>query len=322
MIGAQGSAYLEPEKWMFGLGYRYQYSHRHFVGRREQEDRGHENSEVKNYLHLFDLSMTYGLSEQTTLTLSVPYQIADRTQQNGDFPDDPRRNTHANGFGDVSLIARRWMFDVKENVDQNIALGFGFKMPTGDPSTEDSRKVLNEDTGEPEIIVQTNDQSIQPGDGGIGFSVELQAFKRFGQFTPYAQGSYLFNPEEDNGVLTGRSRAGEEIMSVPDQYILRAGSMFVVPSIEKFSFGLGGRMEGIPTGDVFGGSDGFRRPGYAISVEPQLIFVPDAKNVFSLSVPIALIRNRQQSKSDDTNERHGDAAFADWILLLSWTHKF
>ena len=36
--------------------------------------------------------------------------------------------------------------------------------------------------------VRTNEQSIQPGDGGFGFIVDQIAFKKMGLFTPYATG--------------------------------------------------------------------------------------------------------------------------------------
>jgi hypothetical protein len=77
----------------------------------------------------------------------------------------------------------------------------------------------------------------------------------------------------------------------------------------------------VPVRDLIGADDGFRRPGFAISVEPQIVFMHGA-DVFSMSVPIALYRNRQRSVPDQQNGTHGDAAFADWLLLLSWAHPF
>ena len=81
---------------------------------------------------------------------------------------------------------------------------------------------------------------------------------------------------------------------------------------------VGGRIEGVPVRDVIGGSDGFRRPGYAISVEPGVAYWA-GRHLISLAVPIALYRNRTQSVPDEERNGHGDAAFADWILLLGWT---
>jgi hypothetical protein len=75
--------------------------------------------------------------------------------------------------------------------------------------------------------------------------------------------------------------------------------------------------------DVFGGSDGFRRPGNAISVEPSIAYY-QGRSIFSIAVPIAVSRNRTRSVSDKETSptAHGDAAFADWILLAGWTFTF
>ena len=80
-------------------------------------------------------------------------------------------------------------------------------------------------------------------------------------------------------------------------------------------------MEGVPVRDAFGKSDGFRRPGYSISVEPSLIY-NRGLYTFTASVPWAVERNRKISVSDMMNHTHGDAAFADYLLLLSVSKHF
>ena len=85
--------------------------------------------------------------------------------------------------------------------------------------------------------------------------------------------------------------------------------------------GLGGRIEGVPVRDLIGKSDGFRRPGYAVSVEPSLSFSRGA-HTFSLAVPVAVYRNRQRSVADLISGGAGDAAFADYIILVGYWRKF
>lgn len=74
----------------------------------------------------------------------------------------------------------------------------------------------------------------------------------------------------------------------------------------------------IPVRDLVGESDGFRRPGYVISVEPGISYMKG--NVTgTLYFPIALIRNLTQSLTDIENstpekEVHGNAAFADYLI--------
>ena len=82
-----------------------------------------------------------------------------------------------------------------------------------------------------------------------------------------------------------------------------------------------GRMEGVPVRDIFGGSDGFRRPGYAVSIEPGLLFAVKDYTV-SVSVPVALQRNRLRSTSDIKDNTWGDAAFADYLWQFGISKRF
>ncbi len=80
-------------------------------------------------------------------------------------------------------------------------------------------------------------------------------------------------------------------------------------------------MEGVPVRDVFGGSDGFRRPGYGISVDPGILYA-HGLYTFSANVPWAVERNRKRSVADYQNHTHGDAAFADYALIFSLSRRF
>lgn len=320
MTGAQGSPYLTEDQWQFGLTYKFQWSDRHFTGSHEDKEREDEHSQVKNRIQIFDFSLTYALSKRWTMSASLPYQILERSQLNRDFDD--RVHTQARGIGDLVIIWRRWMLDPETNPDQNISLGIGPKFPTGEDNAQDAFLTADED-GDPLYVIRNVDQSIQPGDGGFGFVVDISAFKQIGMFTPYFSGSYLFNPEGKSHVKTFRSRSSEAEMSIADQYVVRAGS-FVSTPIDNLAFGLGGRVDTIPHHDVLGGSAGFRRPGSAISIEPQLVYSL-GRDTFSVSMPWAIYRNRRVSVPDERDaddSRHGDAAFADWVLFLGWTRRF
>jgi hypothetical protein len=318
VIGVPGSGYIPEGHWQTNLGFRYLYSDRHFVGDDEQEQREEEGSQVKNTVYTFDLGLTYGITDRTSISVSLPYQIADRSQLISGL--EPERNvTSARGIGDLIITGRRWMIDPACNPSGNFQLGLGVKLPIGQPNASDTFKFVN-DQGEPDREQRTVDQSIQPGDGGFGFTTELSAFQKIGgQFGLYGNGTYLFNPMETNGVDTFRGRDNESIMSIPDSYMARLGVQW--SPIEHYTFGLGGRIEGVPAEDIIGGSDGFRRPGYAISVEPSVSYW-SGRGIFSVAVPIAAYRNRTKSVPDEENGRHGDAAFADWILLVGWSFTF
>jgi hypothetical protein len=227
--------------------------------------------------------------------------------------------SHGIGVGDISVGGRIWLLNParEDRPRQNIAFGLSVKLPTG---SEGVRDTVDSATG-PRVVVV--DQSIQLGDGGWGLSLSTDMYKRLGKVTAYGSGIYLFNPRNTNGVQTGRGRASEAIMSVADQYLGRAGIIFGVPKVRGLTASVGGRIEGVPVRDAFGKSDGFRRPGYALSFEPGVNYIMHGgRDVWSLTVPIAVQRNRRRSVSDIRDNRHGDAAFADYVIIAGYSRRF
>jgi hypothetical protein len=111
-------------------------------------------------------------------------------------------------------------------------------------------------------------------------------------------------------------------LSVADQYLFRLGGLY---SAERMRISLGARVEGIPVEDIIGKTDGFRRPGYILSAEPAFFYFNGAHSV-GLNFPIALVRNRTRNVVDKTQGNdpvtgkpiNGDAAFADWLLSVSY----
>lgn len=325
MLGALDPALASDQKWQISLSWRYQKSDRHFRGTHEEENRTAEGSEVINTIHLAEIGLRYNFDPQTSLSVSVPYLMAERSSP---IRDDnrvviDRSVANSRGLSDITVVGRRLLWDpTAPGRRGNLSLGLGVKLPTGDPSTEDTRERLID--GERVLSVETNDQSVQPGDGGFGAIVDVGGYRLLdpeGRFAGYLSGAYLINPEGTNGVHTFRRAEGEKIMSIADQYVFRIGAIAAPESWKGWSFGLGGRIEGVPVHDLIGSSEGFRRPGYAVSVEPSIGWTKGLHTV-SLAVPIAVQRNRQRSVPDLARGSHGDAAFADWVVLLGYWRRF
>ncbi len=86
--------------------------------------------------------------------------------------------------------------------------------------------------------------------------------------------------------------------------------------------GLIAGIEGVPVYDAIGGSLGFRQPGYTVSIEPGISW-SGPKNSFSLLAPVAVYRIRERSTPEILLGRPGgDASFADFSILASFTHRF
>jgi hypothetical protein len=108
---------------------------------------------------------------------------------------------------------------------------------------------------------------------------------------------------------------------VPDQYLFRGGFAYAVPKFRGIALSIAGRDEGVPARDLIGREDGFRRPGYAVSVEPGIEF-SRGRNLWSFSYAIAVRRDRTRSVQDVAAGTHGDAAFADGVMLLGYSRTF
>ncbi len=305
---------LNQGEWNVSANYRYFKSFRHFGGTEEHPNRVEQGTEVINYQHGLDINISYAFSERLYGIVSLPFQYNERSSLYEHNRID-RYTTYSKGFGDMRIGAGYWLLSGEKAKKGNTAIGLGVKFPTGDYAAT-STFYRGEEATPTEMTV---DQSIQLGDGGTGLIVDFQGLWNVGgTFFWYYDGFYMFNPRETNGTVTNRRRENEAIMSVPDQFAMRTGIFKSFEKVHGLGASLGGRIEGIPVRDVFGGSEGFRRPGYIISVEPGISYM--LGNVTgTLNVPIALLRNRTQSVTDIENSTpddvvHGDAAFADYLI--------
>jgi hypothetical protein len=322
-FGVQGTGYPAAGEWSVSLGWRYQESDRHFVGDDYQEIRDELGNQVINHVNLADLTVRYQATKRIELSLGVPYFMGTRSQslrQQG--VELERYQTAARGVGDIFFTTRRWMFDPDTHPGRNLQLGVGVKIPTGQNNVTDTFRVLSGTTVTNQI--RTVDQSIQPGDGGFGILVDVSTFSALagGKVSVYGGGAYLATPGEKSNVQTYRSAVGEEVMSIADQFLARGGVALPIPKRANMSFSGGLRVEGVPVRDIIGGDTGFRRPGVAVSIEPAINVVVKGKHSATLAVPIAIYRNRFQSVPDKARGAHGDAAFADYLILAGYSRRF
>jgi hypothetical protein len=314
--------------WSISTGYRYQHSFRHFVGTTEQTQREAQQTQVVNYLNLFDVAITYDFNPRWSMTLSMPIMNATRTYDHQLFqnvlhiPNAPDQVSHSNGIGDIGVSAQFWLLRPPAEHGHNIAFSFGAVLPTGDSQIKDTVNTVN---GPQRIYV---DQSIQLGMGGYGFTVGTEAYQRVKPVILYASGTYMFTPQEQNGTPNA-SLAGVKFppnplaanMSIPDQYLADGGISYPLPKIRGLAAKFGMRYEGVKVRDFIGGSLGFRRPGYALSAEPGAQY-QHGKTTWSLNIPVAVQRNRKRSVPDLMQGKAGDAAFADYLILLGYSRSF
>jgi hypothetical protein len=330
---------LSKGDFQVGMNYRYFHSWRHFVGTEEQKQRQVLGNAVNIYSHAVDLNLSYGVTNRLQLNVTIPYVHNERSQTltlNKDTATKAltRYSLFAQGLADVRFGFNYWVTDPAKAHNGNMMIGFGLKLATGKHNTTDD--ALQKDGTTKSAV---NDQAIQPGDGGVGFSLEFQGFtKIYKGISGFANGYYLFSPKESNGTYKSAAKAGlagYNLYACPDQYFIRAGFMTSVLKTKNLTFSLAGRMEGIPAYDVIGGQVAYRRPGYVVAVESGVSY-HTGQHSFSLFVPYNFIKNRIQSAADIADQNlqnskisdpkklvyvQGDAAFADYSISLGYSYR-
>lgn len=315
--------------WQFSLNYRYFRSYKHFRGKHEETERVENGTEVINNDNSINLGINYSFNSRWSATVAVPFVYIDRSslyEHSGN--DGGRFHTQSKGLGDMRATV--YYNTSPGDHKRHFIVGLGFKAPTGNYNYKD---YFHKPGG---LTLLPVDQSIQPGDGGWGVITELDVTRTIaGNFSAYVNAMYMFNPRNTNGVLRRSTPytiplTGEEIplsneLSVSDQYLWRLGGTFATDGIQA---SLGVRMEGIPSEDLIGKTDGFRRPGYIISAEPSVFYLTGAHS-FGINFPIAVVRNRTRNIIDKTQGINpntgkasiGDAAFADWLLSFTYVYR-
>ena len=314
-LGAEGISYLEADHWQATVSYRYLRSEHIFIGDSGQTQIAATGQNTITDIHSFDVGLTYALTKRFSVTLNLPFTAAARS---GIDADQLRHSMHAGGLGDLRLVGNVWLLDPAKKPKGNVLVSLGFKAPTGDYGATD----LFYRTNGP--VLRPVDISIQPGDGGWGIVLQMEAFREIAtDLYAYTAGFYLVNPRVKNGTETLRSTPGNIVInSVPDQYLGRVGLAYVLWPQKGLSFSLGARIDGIPTRDLIGGGDdGFRRPGFSIDIEPGLS-ISRGEYTFTLSGPVALVRHEERSIRDLQAGTRSAGGFADFLIFASVSRRF
>src|SRR6266480_1007510 len=88
------------------------------------------------------------------------------------------------------------------------------------------------------------------------------------------------------------------------------------------SLSLGGRIDGIPQGDLVGGRDNsFRRPGYSLYLDPGIALRRGDEEV-TLSVPVRVHQDFQRSSIDQQRSFTGGGDLAEYLIFVGYTHRF
>jgi hypothetical protein len=305
--------YLEAGDWQLLGFYRGYTSTEHFRGTEPFPDL--DPNGPHNVQELFATDLTYAASTRWNLSLQVPLYFNDFDVKRVP-PEGGERvwvPIGANGLGDVSVRARYWLFDPNGTggVGHNIGISLGVKLPTG-------KKDRTDDYFGRQVPV---DVSIQTGDGAWGGLATLYAFQNVGRGTLFATGTYLFVPANTTGVPTFfgslNNPQNSTHNSAADQFSAQLGGSVTIRDgwpIPSLAY----RFEGVPIDDLFGASDGFRRPGLIGFFEPGLSLVLGRHLV---TVNLA-IRSYVNIKDSPTSTRVEDATVPKYVVTAGYSVRF
>jgi hypothetical protein len=328
-LGVQGNSILLAGHWELNADYRWLRSRDSdfFVGTAQTpappalQPPGGEGIRID--VHSVSLGLTYALTDQIRLNAAVPFQTGSvSTIQE----DSQRHDQRVTGFGDLFVSGNAWLRNPRSGPTGNVMLGLGIKVPTG--SHLDSITFFTKTGSERRVA----DPSVQTGDGGWGFLMQVQGFQQvFPAVLAYLSGSYLLNPKVSTEATIGRiglpgDTTGNTVpyhLSVPDAFSLRGGVSYAVAPLWGLSTSLGVRLDGVPVEDFVNGSDdvNFRRPGYSIFLDPGFD-ISRGSNTFTLNLPVRLDADRRANVYDRLTNFQGGGNLAKWQVLASYTHRF
>lgn len=313
--------FLQPGHFQLTIGERHQYSFQHFVGDVYQEYRAQLHNQVQNRINIVTADLMYQWTPRISFEINTPFLFASRKTQNSPI------KYQASGIGDTILAANTWIWNPTKTHRGNASVGIGLLMPTGNDDVQNTVNSNTTGVGPAVEVTAPVDYSIQPGNGGYGMVMQWQGFRTVGDHLIfYTDGDYIASQGDTNGVAKGAklnpATPLTNYVARADQYLLEAGVSVPIQQVRGLAVVFGPRWEGVPARNLFPNSnDGFRRPGFAVSAGPGVQY-GRGSNILTASVFKAIHRDRTTSVPDEVYGTHGDAAFAQYVWLASYTHRF
>lgn len=314
IFGTTGSLDSDVGSWTITFNGRSSIADQHYRGSVYQAEREHEQTYVVNRQNSVTATVGYQLTPRVSLMAGIPF-----IESSWGIPSprsggpEARANENARGLGDVTTLARVALFNPSTSTRSwNIIVGGGVKFPTGNNEATD---IFPDGNGN-NNVERYVDISVHPGDGGWGAIMDFQAYKQFGRVTTFGGGTWLANPRDTGTASRGNMVSNptpSNINTVSDQFVFRAGGS--VPITNTVTAALAWRVEGVPRYDLFGHSNGFRRPGVTMYWEPG-VTVMQGRHAVSFNLPVGYYFNRW---SNPNTASAGDSTFPEYVSIVTYS---
>jgi hypothetical protein len=288
MSGGLLGPYLEKGEWQIQGSFNRYTSSEPFTDSEIQHGTIDAGMNPKTGGTSLNFQGAYALTRKLNLTADVPIIL----QSYWNYPlGGVRREMKTKGLGDIVLGGRLWLLKTEKNSKQNLAVQFALRLPTGDSNYQ----VMYPNGTGGDIRKRAAKSDVQPGSGSFGLRMTVQGFRRFKHFSVYGNALYLFSLKERNDTYSIMSTlnpggpsavpAFKRYNAAPDSYLYNAGLSAPIPRLKGFSVSLGGQMAGVPAFNVLTGDEGYRQPGYIVTLNPGLSFNTKPATYF-ISVPV------------------------------------
>jgi hypothetical protein len=313
MFGTTGTLDQEVGTWALTFTGRSSTADIHYRGTERQRQRETEHTYVVNRQNSMTATIGYQLTPRISLNTGIPFVEASwgiPSPRTGG--ERARANENARGIGDITTLARVAVFAPSMHRTWNVFVGGGVKLPTGNNEASDVFPDANGANNAARYV----DISVHPGDGGWGGIFDVQGYKAMGRFMTFGSGTWLASPKNTGTASRGNlvtNTTPTNLNTVSDQFVFRAGTSFAVT--RQIALSLAWRAEGVPRYDLFGRSDGFRRPGVTMYWEPG-VTVSTGRHTVSFNLPVGYYFNRFPNPYTGNA---GDSTFPEYVSIATYS---
>jgi hypothetical protein len=310
-VGGSTRPQLRAHEWQIDFAYRRLAADQWYVGTNVNESAAPFGHTLYVNINSIAVTANYGITDRFSTSMTFPFSYGTHSRY---YQDNVRHEVQASGIGDLSLVGTYWLWEPKRPTKGNVSIGLGVKSLSGDNAVSDNWYFKDGSAGKNPV-----DQSIQLGDGGWGILFQTQMYRRvYKSLYAFGQGWYLMTPKETTNVISPYPGVH---LSVPDIYSIRAGGVSSIKGVRGLSANLGTRIDGIPVSDLVGGSNGFRRPGYSLYLDPGVSYVY-GRNSFTFNIPVMVYRDFMRSNVDVQLGRSGGGDLAKYLIIAQYSIRF
>ena len=310
-VGGSTRPQLAAHEWQIDFAYRRLSADQWYVGTNVNESAAPFGHTLYVNINSIAVTANYGITDRISTSMTFPFSSGTHSRY---YQDNNRHAVQSSGIGDLSVVGTYWFWDPKRPAKGNVSLGLGVKSLSGDNAVSANWYFQDATVGQRPV-----DQSIQLGDGGWGVIFQTQMYRRaYKSLYAFGQGWFLMTPKDTTKVISPYPGVP---LSVPDIYSIRVGGASDIKGVPGLAANLGMRIDGIPVSDLVGGSDGFRRPGYSLYLDPGVSYVRGG-NTFTLNIPVMVHQDFMRSQIDVQLNRPGGGDLAKYLIIAQYSVRF